>query len=83
VSENILEGVSVIATGTTVIVKIDNPADLPGLNLEIFDLTGRSLINQQVAPAREIVYPVNLKPGLYICRIKAGNGIYTAKLYMQ
>ena len=83
ISENILEGISLYSTTSSVIIKIDNPSGLAGMLLEIFDLTGRSLLSKQINPSHEIVCPVNLKQGLYICRIKAGNSIHTAKVYMQ
>lgn len=83
IHETILEGVSLYTYNNSIVLKIDRPSDFSQLQMEIFDLTGRSLLNRQFNPSPELVCPVNLRQGMYICRIMSGNGIYTSKIYIR
>jgi hypothetical protein len=81
--ENTLEGLSITATTDAVTIQIDNPADLSPLQIEIFDITGRSLFRGEENPASLVTCPVTLNQGLYICRVMADKGFYTAKVYIH
>ncbi|MEA3478740.1 MAG: T9SS type A sorting domain-containing protein, partial [Bacteroidota bacterium] len=83
IHETILEGVSLYTYNNSIVLKIDRPSDFSQLQMEIFDLTGRSLLSRQFNPSPELVCPVNLRQGMYICRIMSGNGIYTSKVYFR
>ena len=80
---NALEGLSFTATADAVIIKIDNPAGLSPLQIEIFDITGRSLFRGQKNAASLVTCPVTLNKGMYICRVWADKGFYTGKVYLH
>ena len=83
ITENSLKGVSLSSCNKSIRVLMDKPSGIANLEMEIFDLCGRSVYRKQLVPAREITCTVELQTGLYICRIKAENEILTGKVYMQ
>jgi len=55
------------------------------VNIEVFDIEGRMvdrIENSQKAPGEYFVtwHPLNREPGIYFCRIKAGNAVITRKM---
>ena len=72
----------VYAYNNSLFLNIQSPEKYQCMIMEVFDLSGRMLIGRSFTPDRSNVFHVNLKPGMYVCRIQAGIRTINQKLYV-
>jgi hypothetical protein len=83
ITENSLQGVSLSPGNKLIRLIMEKPSGINNLEIEIFDLSGRTVYQKQLLPAREITCPVGLQAGLYIYRLRADNEFLTGKVYLH
>ncbi len=72
----------VYAYNNSLFLNIQSPEKYQCMIMEVFDLSGRMLIGRSFTPDRSNVFHVNLKPGIYVCRIQTGIRTINQKLYV-
>ncbi len=48
----------------------------------VSDISGRKLMQQNIAAAQEYQLPVDLTPGIYLVTVATANGNYTTQLFL-